>query len=172
MKPPVLVRDLSDEEKQALDDALGSDHAFTRRRARILRFSAQGLRSDRIADGLGCTSQTVRNAIHDFEERGLGCLARKPKGPQDPDRIFDEPTREKLREIAHQSPRQFDKARSTWTLALLAEVAFEEGLTERQVSDETVRQAVLALGSRWQRAKSWITSPDEQYELKKSSETA
>lgn len=172
MKPPVLVRDLTDEEEEALSEALDSDQAFTRCRARILRFSAQRLRSDQIADGLGCTSQTVRNAIHDFHERGLECLTPKPKGPQDPDRLFDELARERLQEIAHRSPRQFGKPRSTWTLLLLAEVAFEEGLTPRQVSDETIRQAVLALGSSWQRAKSWITSPDEQYELKKSSETA
>lgn len=172
MKPRVFVRDLTDEEKQALGEALGSEHAFTRRRARILRFSARGLNTDEISGGLGCTPQTVRNAIHDFEERGLDSLIRRPKGPQVPDRIFDEPTRERLQEIAHQSPRQFGKSRSTWSLEVLAEVAFEEGLTERQVSDETVRQAVLALGSSWQRAKNWITSPDPQYELKKSRETA
>ena len=172
MKPPVLVRNLTDEEKEALDEALDSEAAFTRRRARILRFSAQGFRSDQIGDGLGCTSQTVRNAIHDFHERGLESLIRKPKGPQDPDRIFDEKAREALQEIAHRSPRQFGKPRSTWTLPSLAEVAFEEGLTERRVSDETLRQAILALGSRWQRAKSWVTSPDPQYALKKSSETA
>jgi transposase len=111
----------------------------------------------------------VRNAIHDFEERGLDSLARKPKGP--PDRVFDEKKREALQELAHQSPRSFGKPRSTWTLSVLAEVAFEEGLTEREVSKETVRQAVLALRSSWQRAKTWITSPDPQYELKKSRET-
>jgi transposase len=171
MKPRVFIRDLSDHEQQALEDALGADHAFTRRRARVLRFSAQGLNTDEIADGLGCTRQTVRNAIHDFEERGLDSLARKPKGPQDPDRIFDEKKREALQELAHQSPRSFGKPRSTWTLSVLAEVAFEEGLTEREVSKETVRQAVLALRSSWQRAKTWITSPDPQYELKKSRET-
>jgi transposase len=151
----VFIRDLSDHEQQALEDALGADHAFTRRRARVLRFSAQGLNTDEIADGLGCTRQTVRNAIHDFEERGLDSLARKPKGP--PDRVFDEKKREALQELAHQSPRSFGKPRSTWTLSVLAEVAFEEGLTEREVSKETVRQAVLALGSSWQRAKTWIT---------------
>jgi hypothetical protein len=40
MKPRVFIRDLSDHEQQALEDALGADHAFTRRRARVLRFSA------------------------------------------------------------------------------------------------------------------------------------
>jgi hypothetical protein len=37
---PYSARDLSDHEQQALEDALGADHAFTRRRARVLRFSA------------------------------------------------------------------------------------------------------------------------------------
>ena len=168
----MFVRDLTDQQHHALDEALSADSAFTRRRARILRFSAQGLPTEQIAEGLGCTSQTVRNAIHDFHNRGVESLMGKPMGPRDPDRLFDEETREALQEIAHRSPRQFGKPRSTWTLASLAEVAFEEGLTPRRVSDETVRQAILALGSSWQRAKDWITSPDEQYALKKSSATA
>lgn len=96
-------------------------------------------------------------------------LPASRRGP--PDRVFDEKKREALQELAHQSPRSFGKPRSTWTLSVLAEVAFEEGLTEREVSKETVRQAVLALRSSWQRAKTWITSPDPQYELKKSRET-
>jgi hypothetical protein len=75
-------------------------------------------------------------------------------------------------ELAHQRPRDFSKERSTWTLPLLAEVAFEEGLTEHMVSNETIRQAILEMGHSWQRAKDWIRSPDPQYALKKSNETA
>ncbi|HEU5376546.1 MAG TPA: transposase family protein [Ktedonobacteraceae bacterium] len=45
-----------------------------------------------------------------------------------------------------------------WTLALAAEVCFEQGLTETRVCIETVRQALLRLGVGWQRAKHWITS--------------
>ena len=93
-------------------------------------------------------------------------------GPKAPERIFDAATSERLVALAHQSPREFDKPRSTWTLGLLAEVAFEEGLTEREVSDETVGQALRALGHSWQRAKRWIRSPDAQYALKKSNSTA
>jgi hypothetical protein len=45
-----------------------------------------------------------------------------------------------------------------WTLALAADVCFEQGLTESVVSIETIRQALLRLGVGWQRAKHWITS--------------
>lgn len=170
MKPPLFVRELSPEEQTALDEALRCESDFTRRRAQILRFSAQRLPPRQIADGLGLSSQAVRNVIHDFHARGLKSLERGPMGPKTPERLFDEAGRKRLMEIAHRSPRHFGKARSTWSLPLLAEVAFEDGLTEHEVSHETIRQAIHALGSSWKRAKHWIRSPDPQYALKKNSE--
>ena len=172
MKPPLFVRPLTEDERLALDKALRSKESFTVRRAQILRLSNQRLRPRQIADHLGLSSQGVREVIHAFEARGLDCLRRAKMGPQTTEPIFDEPKREQLLDLAHKSPREFDKARSQWTLETLAEVAFEQGLTEQQVSHETIRQAVHALGSSWKRAKHWITSPDAQYALKKTNETA
>ena len=70
--------------------------------------------------------------------------------------------------MLHRSPREFGYDTRLWTLEMAAEVAFEEGLTQRRVSGETIR-ATLArlLGVRWMRAKRWITSPDPLYERKK-----
>ena len=77
-----------------------------------------------------------------------------------------------MREMLHQSPREFGKPTSLWTLDLAAEVSFEEGLTERRVSGETVRATLLErLGVRWQRAKRWITSPDPEYARRKGAAT-
>jgi len=171
MSAPLYVRSLTEEEQEALQEALRSEEAFTLRRAQIVRLSARGKRSTEIAEHLGCSAQTVRNTIHDFNEGGTRSLHREKPGPKDPDRIFGEEKREVLVEMAHQSPRDFSKERSTWTLPLLAEVAFEEGLTSRVVSNETIRQAIQEMGHSWQRAKNWIRSPDPQYALKKSSET-
>lgn len=173
MSAPLFVRDLTDDERDTLKETTSAEEAFTRRRAqKILLFSNQGLLTSQIAEGLGCVKQTVCTAIHDFHARGLESLIPKPRGPQEPDRIFDGKARQKLMAIAHRSPRAFGKPRSNWSLEALAEVAFEEGLTEREVSHETIRQAILAMGTSWQRAKHWIQSPDPQYALKKSSETA
>lgn len=72
----------------------------------------------------------------------------------------------------HHSPRHFGKPRSQWTLELVAEVSFAEGLTGHVVSDETIRLALQRLGTNWQRAKHWITSPDPAYARKKSNATA
>jgi hypothetical protein len=69
--------------------------------------------------------------------------------------------------LLHQSPRISGEKTRVWTLALAAEVCFEQGLTESVVSIETIRQALLRLGVGWQRAKHWITSPDPDYLRKK-----
>ena len=41
--------------------------------------------------------------------------------------------------MLHRSPREFGRESSLWTLEMVAEVAFEEGLTEERVSGETIR---------------------------------
>ena len=50
-------------------------------------------------------------------------------------------------------------------------MSFEEGITEEQVSAETVRATLERMGVRWLRAKRWITSPDPDYERKKGAAT-
>ena len=168
MKPPIFVRSLSEKERESLEAGLRSKDSFVMRRCQILLASSRGQSPPKIARSLGCGSQTVRNAIHAFNDRGL--LALRP-GSSRPKRVhaaFDEESAEALREMLHRSPREFGYDTSLWTLEMAAEVAFEEGLTQRRVSGETIR-ATLArlLGVRWMRAKRWITSPDPLYERKK-----
>ncbi len=86
--------------------------------------------------------------------------------------MLDGAKRERLRALLHQSPRAFGHARSTWTLALLAEVAHAQGLSATVLSAETIRQALLRLGVSWRRAKRWLTSPDPAYARKKAGATA
>jgi transposase len=167
MKPPLFVRELSDIERRALQAGLRSREAFTLRRAQILLASAEGQRSTRIAAYVGCAIGTVHNTIHAFEKEGADCLAEKTRGPKDAQPILDEAKTDPLKGILHQSPRRFGKARSTWTLDLLADVAFEQDLTPRRLSHEAIRQAVKRLGHGWKRAKTWITSPDPAYARKK-----
>jgi transposase len=88
---------------------------------------------------LGCGQQTVRNAIHDFNERGLGALKAGSSRPKEVHAAFDEDATEALRKILHQSPRNFGKGSTLWTLAMAAEVSFEEGMTQRRVTGETIR---------------------------------
>ena len=167
MKRPLFVRSLMEAEREALAQGLGSRDALTLRRCQIILKSAEGQRPSEIACHLCCATQTVRNTIHAKEQHGIACLQAQSTRPKTVQPIFNEVKREQLRALLHTNPRQFGKSRSTWTLAMLAEVSFEQELSPNQVSIETIRQAIQALGVSWQRAKDWITSPDPQYSLKK-----
>jgi transposase len=172
MKPPIFVRPLSPKECEALTAGLRSKDAFVLRRSQILLASSRGGSPPKIARSLGCGSQTVRNAIHDFNERGLDALVPGSSRPKRTRAAFDEQSAEALREMLHHSPREFGYDTSLWTLEMAAEVALEEGLTQRRVSGETIRATLVRLlGVRWLRAKRWITSPDPLYERKKGGAT-
>jgi transposase len=172
MKRPIYVRPLTDAERKSLEAGLRSPDAFTLRRCQILLASADGQNAYQIARNLGCNPQTARNAIHILNEEGLKeALRRGSNRPHTVRRSFDEEGAEALRQMLHRSPREFGRDSSLWTLAMAAQVSFEEGLTEEPVSGETVRTTLARMGVRWQRAKHWITSPDPLYERKKGGAT-
>jgi hypothetical protein len=74
MQSPLLVRPVTDAERQALEAGLRSSQAFTLRRAQIVLASARGEHVPAIARTLGCDEQTVRNAIRAFTDRGTAAL--------------------------------------------------------------------------------------------------
>jgi transposase len=172
MEPPIYVRPVTDQEQQALQIALRASDAFALRRSQILLASARGLSPKPIAQQVGCSVQTVRNAIHAFEREGLACLQKQSNRPKSAQPQLDASKCEQLKQLLHQSPRTFGKPTSLWTLALAAQVAHEQGLTEQTVSIETIRRALARLCVGWRRAKHWISSPDPQYALKKSGDNA
>jgi transposase len=172
MKRPIYVRPLSDAERNTLEAGLRSPDAFTLRRCQILLASADGQNAYQIARNLGCNPQTARNAVHKFNEEALQeALRRGSNRPHTVHRSFDEEGTEALRQMLHRSPREFGKQSSLWTLAMAAQVSFEEGLTKEPVSGETIRATLARMGVRWQRAKHGITSPDPLYERKKGGAT-
>lgn len=173
MRKPLYVRPITAAEQHALQEGLRSADAFVLRRCQILLASARGQHARELATLLGCDDQTVRNAIHTFNACGLATLRRGSSAPHPPPHaVFDSNRREQLRTLLHQSPRTFGKPTSLWTLRLVAEVAYAEGIIVRPVSGETIRHALAALKTRWKRAKHWITSPDPAYLRKKNSATA
>jgi transposase len=168
MKAPIYVRELTPQEHNRLEIGLHSKEALTLRRSQILLASSRKLRPSQIGSQLGCSAQAVRDVIHLFEKEGLArCLTRQSTRPKTRGFIFDEVKSEELKEMLHQSPRQYGKNTSLWNLGLAAEVSFTEGITQRQVSAETIRQALKRLKVNWKRAKNWINSPDPDYVKKK-----
>jgi transposase len=97
MKPPIFVRTLSKDERDRLEAGLRSSDAFVLRRCQILLASSRGEHPPRIAENLGCGSQTVRNAIHAFNARGLDALKAGSSRPREVHAAFDESGVETLR---------------------------------------------------------------------------
>jgi transposase len=171
MKPPLFVRPLSELERAALREGLRSADAFTLRRCQILLQSDQGQRPAQIAAALGCSSQSVRNALRAFAAESVACLRPKSKRPKTIHAAWPKGRDDDLRALLHQSPRNLGKPTSLWTLELAAEVCFEKGWTARRLSGEAIRQTLKRLGVAWKRAKHWLVSPDPAYAAKKKRAT-
>ena len=170
MKPPLFVRPLTDDERIQLEADRRTVDACRVRRAHIVLASARGLSPKPIAQLVGCSVQTVRNVIHAFTTRGVEGLAKQSNRPKTAKPVLDATACDRLQHLLHQSPRLYGKPTGVWTLALAADVCYEQGVTARLLSDETIRRALTRLQTNWKRAKHWITSPDPYYARKKSGE--
>jgi transposase len=168
MQTPHFIRPLTEDERHQIQMGLRSKDAFVLRRCQILLASERGEQAPAIARQLGCHRQTVLNVIHGFNAHGLAVLHEDSSRPHRLRTTFSDEAVEALQDLLHRSPRDFGFETSVWTLPLAARISFEQGLTPRLVSGESVRRALGRLRTSWKRAKHWITSPDPQYLLKKT----
>ena len=167
MNPPIFIRPLTDDERLQLEADRRTADAFRVRRAQIVLASARRLPPKPSAQLVGCSVQTVRNVIHAFNTQGVKGLAKQAHRPKTVKPVLDGTACDRLQHILHQSPRLYGQPTGVWTLALAADVCYAQGVTERLMSDETMRRALKRLETNWQRAKHWITSPDPHYARKK-----
>lgn len=168
MRTPICIRPLTEDEQRKIQAGLRSSDAFILRRCQILLASARGERVPKIAQQLGCDDQTVRNVIHGFNVNGLSVLAKGSSRPHRLQTAFSPEAAQQLLAILHRHPQEFGKESGLWTLELVAQVSFEQGLTTTLVSDESIRRVFKRLKINWKRAKHWISSPDPQYLSKKN----
>jgi transposase len=167
---PTYVRELTQEERSTLYKELQSSSGFTVRHCQILLSSAVRKTARQIASELHCSDQTVRNAIRAFEQEGLNCLQEKSHARHGEQSAFDEAGAERLREVIRLCPRQFGHESSVWTLDLLAQTCWQEGISSRPVKADNVRYVLRQMGISWRRAKRWLRSPDAHYEHRKKDE--
>src|SRR5262249_51413185 len=117
MKAPLLIRSLTDAERQALRQGLRSPDAFTLRRCQVFLHSAPGHTPARAPAAAASPAQAVRAAPRAFAAEGLGALRRKPPVPKQPKAAWDRRRDDDLKDLLHRSPRDFGKPTSLWTLA-------------------------------------------------------
>lgn len=163
----MFIRPLTDAERLQLEADRRTADAFRVRRAQIVLASARQLSPKPIAQLVGCSVQTVRNVLHAFHPQGVEGLAKQSNRPKTAQPMLDATACDRLQHLWPQSPRLYGKPTGVWTLGLAAEVCYEQGITERMLSDESIRRALQRLNTNWKRAKHWITSPDPHYARKK-----
>jgi transposase len=168
----VRIRELTTEEKKELENGLRSSEAYTVRRCQILLSNEQGQTAPKIAEGLHCSAQSVRRAIHAFKREGIKCIQKKSSRPHNSVFSFDDAALKRLPDIANSSPRDYGIEHSLWSLKRLVKVCHQLGMVEKQIiSASVMREAIKRAGIDWKRIRKRIRSTDEAYEAKKSSET-
>ena len=130
-----------------------SKDPFVIRRSQVVLASERGEKAIDIAKTLGCDDETVRNVIKGFNQGGIAVLQEGSRRPHSTQAAFSSESVEQLKDILHQSPRNFGKATSLWTLDLAAEISYENKLTQERVSGETIRATLKRFGMKWTRAK-------------------
>jgi transposase len=130
-----------------------------------------GRRTTRIAAGLGCHPQTVRERLARFNAAGLDGLGDRPGGGR-PRRLTEDERSQVIALVATDPPGKLvrqasgsleaanEEAPAHWSLDALAAAAQAAGIVVRR---SQVRRILVAEGVRWRRARSWTTSPDPEF---------
>ncbi len=162
------VRSFTEVEIAAIEAGLKSKDIFVLRRSQMLLLSSEGFSTTEIASKVGYHQESVRQVLKKFDEEGLAVLKQGSRKSLTQTRSISSSNADKIKELLRRSPREFKKDSSLWTLELLAEVSYEQGLSARKVSTETIRTTLKELGVNWKRAKHWLISSDPHYSHKKS----
>ncbi|QUH01842.1 IS630 family transposase [Saccharopolyspora erythraea] len=167
MAERVRVRELDDDEGNRLLRIIrrGSGSVVTWRRAQMVLLSAQGMPVAKIATVAFTSEDRVRDVIHNFNTDGFDSLYPKYKGGRPP--TFTLPQRREIKKVAKSKPAEHGLPFSTWSLTKLADFLVAEGVVE-DISHEGLRAILRAEGVSFQRIKTWKTSRDPDYAVKKA----
>jgi len=107
----------------------------------------------------------VRDVIRNFNDDGFAALYPKYRGGRPPK--FTLPQRREVKKIAKSKPAEHGLPFSTWSLAKLGEFLVAEGVVD-DISHEGLRVLLHEEGVTFQRLKTWKTSTDPHYAVKKA----
>jgi transposase len=152
--PPVCLRDLTPEDRSAVETLARSRTAPVRRveRARVIWRAGRGETPPAIAAALGLDAETVRRRIHRFGTEGLAALEdyRRSGRPAtySPDAVAA------VIAAALTSPRSLELPFASWTLDRLAAYLLErKGIAMRR---SRIDEILLKEGLRWRRQETWF----------------
>jgi transposase len=152
--PPVCLRDLTAEERSAVETLARSRTAPQRRveRARLVWRASRGETPPAIAEALGVDAETVRRRIRRFNAEGLAALADHHRSGRpatySPDAVAV------VIATALTDPRRLGLPFAAWTLDRLAAYLLEhKGIAMRR---SRMDEILLKEGLRWRRQETWF----------------
>lgn len=131
----------------------------------MVLLSAQGMPVAKIAEVTFTSPDRVRDVVHNFNADGFASLYPKYKGGRP--RTFTLPERREIKKIAKSRPVEHGLPFSTWSLVKLADFLVAEGVVD-DISHEGLRALLHQEGVSFQRVKTWKTSKDPDYAVKKA----
>jgi len=167
MAERVAVRDITNEEGNKLLQIVrrGSGSVVRWRRAQIVLWSAQRMDVPAIAKIAFTSEDRVREVIHNFNRDGFDSLAPKYAGGRPPK--FSAAERAEIKKIALGRPTDYGEPFSTWSLTKLADHLVRKGVVD-DISHEGLRALLREEGVSFQAIKTWKTSNDPDFEVKKN----
>ena len=161
------VREIDDDEGRRLVRIVrrGSGSVVTWRRAQMVLLSAQGMDAAAIAKVAFTSEDRGRDVIRNFNSDGFGSLYPRYRGGHPPK--FTLPQRREIKKIAKSKPGERGLPFSAWSLSKLAEFLVAEGVVD-DISHEGLRVLLHQEGVSFQRLKTWKTSADPDYAVKKA----
>jgi len=162
---PIFVRRLKPRELGRLKELLRANNLRLYKRARVIELSNKGLKATEIAGYVDLHLNRVRNWIRRFNQEGIdGLLPRYSPGR--PLEISSKGRREIIK-LLKTKPVTLGLSLSSWSLRDLAKVIQQRRIVEG-ISHVHLGRIIKAEGYSYKRSKRWITSPDPEYESKKT----
>jgi transposase len=166
MAERVRARRLTDEEGQKLVRMVrrGKHGTIRVRRAMMILASASGNTAPAIAALVAADPDTVRDVIHDFNERGLAALDPQWAGGRPPtitaeDEAFIVAT-------ARTRPPKLGRPFTHWSIRKLADYLGTNPTRQVRIGRERLRQILHAHHISFQRTRTWKETKDVDAEVK------
>jgi transposase len=152
--PPVCLRDLTVEERSAVETLARSRTAPAHRveRARIVLRASRGETPPAIAEALGLDAETVRRRIRRFNAEGLAALEDHHRSGRPATYSPDEVAT--VIATALTGPRRLGLPFASWTLDRLAAYLLEQKSIAMRRS--RIDEILLKEGLRWRQQETWF----------------
>src|SRR3954467_4952007 len=154
MKAKVQIRELTDQERQELEQLAGSRTTEARlvERARIVLAAAQGRGPSAIARDLGISRPTVYTWIKRFNAQGVAALPDQPRSGR-PATYPPEQVAEVLA-ASMTDPQSLGLPFASWTLDRLR--AYLDEHKKVPIKRSRIGEILLSEGLRWRKHETWF----------------